>query len=291
LAPAKPALDPRNRGSASMTQEPPVEPKPASSVLLVASRALGRRRADRGLHDPPQQGDAVPRRLYGVPGGKVDAADGDAHTLACCRGLEAKEADAIFPGADGVPALAYWVTAIRELIEEKGLLLVCDDRGRPLDAGESGWFAALAERARATLMAGAPFGELLEASGCYCDLRPLRYLSHFITPKTSPIRFHRALLPLSRAGGSGATALHRGDIGSVLDPSRRGVPADSWPVRWRWPNRPSMGLAYLSQFESLDAVWKAHTDDGGKFHGIVDRIDFKVWKDFDWKQSRWTSKA
>src|SRR5713101_5140710 len=46
------------------------------------------------------------------------------------------------------------------------------------------------ERCRKALMAGeAPFPELIAREGWYCDLRPLRYLSHFVTPKSSPIRF------------------------------------------------------------------------------------------------------
>ena len=46
------------------------------------------------------------------------------------------------------------------------------------------------ERCREALMAGeAPFTELIAREGWYCDLRSLRYLSHFITPTSSLIRF------------------------------------------------------------------------------------------------------
>ena len=33
------------------------------------------------------------------------------------------------------------------------------------------------------------------------------------------------------------------------------------------------GLRYLAGFETLDAVWAAHTDGRHKFHGITDRIE------------------
>jgi hypothetical protein len=52
--------------------------------------------------------------FYAFPGGKVDAADGDAALLARCRGLSPDEAARLLPGGDGAPALAYWVTALRE---------------------------------------------------------------------------------------------------------------------------------------------------------------------------------
>src|SRR2546427_310075 len=59
----------------------------------------------------------------------------------------------------------------------------------PLDAREPA-VAARIERCRKALMAAeAPFGELLAREGWYCDLGGLRYLSHFITPRSSPIRF------------------------------------------------------------------------------------------------------
>ena len=49
---------------------------------------------------------------YAFPGGKVDAEDGSAASVACCRGLEVEDAVANFPDA-ARPAIAYWVTAVR----------------------------------------------------------------------------------------------------------------------------------------------------------------------------------
>src|SRR5439155_1193767 len=50
--------------------------------------------------------------------------------------------------------------------------------------------AARIEGCRKALMAGeAPFAELLAREGWDSDLSGLRYLSHFITPRSSPIRF------------------------------------------------------------------------------------------------------
>ena len=33
------------------------------------------------------------------------------------------------------------------------------------------------------------------------------------------------------------------------------------------------GLAYLSQFDSLESLWAAHADGRHKFHGILDRVE------------------
>ena len=48
------------------------------------------------------------------------------------------------------------------------------------------------------------------------------------------------------------------------------------------------GLAYIAQFRSVDELWAACDDNREKFTGIVDRIEFKFWKDFDWGAGRWS---
>src|SRR2546427_1884883 len=111
----------------------PVEPKPAASVVLV-------RDAQPGAPEPIEVYMIRRNRsmkflggYYAFPGGKVDSADGAPTALARCRGVEATEAEAIFTGHDGSPALAFWVTAVRELLEESGIMLACDGAGRALD--------------------------------------------------------------------------------------------------------------------------------------------------------------
>jgi len=47
------------------------------------------------------------------------------------------------------------------------------------------------------------------------------------------------------------------------------------------------GLAYIAQFRSVDELWAACDDNREKFTGIVDRIEFQFWKDFDWGAGRW----
>ena len=218
---------------------------------------------------------------YAFPGGKVDTEDGSTASVASCHGIGAGEAESIFPGVDR-PALAYWVTAVRELLEETGILLACDGQGRAADATAS---ASLIDDLRKRLMAGESFAELLAGQGWCCDLRTLRYLSHFITPRASPIRFSaRFFLCPVPAGQAPRLFTEETSEGFWIAPGegyRRFVAnemAMAEPAEY--------GLGYLAQFESLDDVWNAHADGRHKFHGIVDRID-AFWEGFDWKANRW----
>lgn len=222
---------------------------------------------------------------YAFPGGKVDLADGSAGSEACCYGLSAEGAEGIFPGG-GPPAIAFWVTAVRELLEETGILLACDVEGRAIDPRAPA-VAPLVDDVRKRLMAGEVFADLLAGQGWFCDLRPLRHLSHFITPRKSPIRFSARffLCPLPE-GQAPRLFTEEASEGFWIAPAegyRRFIAnemAMAEPAEY--------GLGYLAQFESMDEVWSAHADGRHKFHGIVDRID-AFWEGFDWKQNRWPS--
>jgi 8-oxo-dGTP pyrophosphatase MutT (NUDIX family) len=225
---------------------------------------------------------------YAFPGGRVDTADGAAEALACCYGFDARSAEATFPGHDGGPALAFWVTAIRELLEESGILLACDPAGRPIDGRESSTREAIGSL-RKDLMAGTPLPTLLARHGWACDLRHLRYLSHFITPASSPIRF-TARFFLCRVPVDQAPALFTEETSEAFwihpgEGYRRFIAGDmamAEPAEY--------GLGYLAQFRSVDELWSAHADGRHKFHGVVDRIH-GFWEDFDWKANRFPSRA
>ena len=116
-------------------------------------------------------------------------------------------------------------------------------------------------------------------------MRPLAYLSHFVTPRTSPIRFAaRFFLGALPPGQEPRLFTEETSEGFWIHPGegyRRfvaGEMAMAEPAEY--------GLAYVAQFESLDALWAAHADRRHKFHGIIDRIDV-FWEKFDWRESRW----
>ena len=129
-------------------------------------------------------------------------------------------------------------------------------------------------------------GALLAEAGWRCDLRPLRYLSHFVTPKTSPIRFTARFL-LCRLPPGQAPRLYTEETSEGFwihpgDGYRRFLAhemAMAEPAEY--------GLAYIAQFRSVSELWAACDDNREKFTGVVDRIEFQFWKDFDWKAERW----
>src|SRR2546421_418035 len=111
----------------------PAVPKPAASVVLVRDAPPG--------SPEPLEAYMIRRNrnmkflggYYAFPGGKVDPGDGLPDAIARCRGVRTDEAEVLLTEREGVPALAFWVTAVRELLEESGILLACDEGGRGLD--------------------------------------------------------------------------------------------------------------------------------------------------------------
>jgi hypothetical protein len=165
------------------------------------------------------------------------------------------------------------------------VLFACDAGGQPIDATRPDVTAAIV-RTRGALMAGeVPFAELLARAGWFADLRPLRYLSHFVTPRASPIRFSARFflcpLPPDQVPTLFTEETSEGFwIAPGLGHRRfvAGEMAMAEPAEY--------ALAYLAQFDSLEQIWTAHADGLDKFGGTVHRID-AFWERFDWKQNRW----
>ena len=107
--------------------------------------------------------------------------------------------------------------------------------------------------------------------------RPLRYLSHFITPTSSPIRF-TARFFLCRCPPASAPALFTEETseGFWIHPGEGYRRYLSGEMKMAEPAE--YGLAYLAQFASVDELLAAHRDGRHKFHGIVDRVH-GFWKD------------
>jgi len=133
-------------------------------------------------------------------------------------------------------------------------------------------------------MAGAALPSLLARQGWKCDLRGLRYLSHFITPTSSPIRF-TARFFLCQALANQAPALFTEESSEAFwihpgEGYRRFIAGDM-----KMAEPAEYGLGYLAQFSSLAELWAAHEDGLPKFIGVGDRMN-AMWKDFDWKANR-----
>ena len=246
----------------------PAIPRPAASVLLV--RAGG----ESGLQVYMIRRNKGMRFLggwYAFPGGKVDPADAAPELVARCRGTGPDEAERLLPPPDNVPPIAFWISAARELCEETGCLMACDQGGGALDFGDP-IVAAGIERVRGGLMASdAPLAALLAREGWHLDLGALRYLSHFITPPTSPIRFTaRFFLAPVPAGQQPQLFTEESSEAFWIDPAHGVQRYEAGEMPRAEPA--SSGLRYLAEFRSIETLWAAHADGRHKFHGIDDRL-------------------
>jgi len=207
---------------------------------------------------------------YAFPGGKVDAEDGASDIFDRCRGITEAEAGRLLPSENGVPALAYWVAAARELLEETGVLSACDATGRPIAAGHPDDAARIDALREAHMAQREPLSGLLAAHDWYLDVGPFRYLSHFITPPSSPIRFTaRFFLAPVPMGQSPRHFREEASESFWVAPGegfRRHRSGE-----WAMAEPADSGLGYLAQFDSIGAIWAAHEDRQHKFHGIFHR--------------------
>jgi 8-oxo-dGTP pyrophosphatase MutT (NUDIX family) len=209
--------------------------------------------------------------FYAFPGGKVDSEDGAMEVLGRCRGITAAEAERLVPSEEGLPSLAFWVAAARELLEETGVLPACDGTGRPIACAEPDAAARIEAFRTAHMAKRAPFAALLEAEGWYLDLGPFRYLSHFITPPSSPIRFTARFFLAPVPEGQSPRLFHEEASESFWVEAAEGFRRHR-SGEWAMAEPADCGLGYLAQFETLAEVWQAHEDGRHKFHGILDRV-------------------
>jgi 8-oxo-dGTP pyrophosphatase MutT (NUDIX family) len=257
----------------------PVEPRPAASVVLVRpgiqtpieSYLIRRARGMRFLGG-----------YYAFPGGKVDLADRLPEALGRTRGLTPEAAAArLDDPVDSVPALAYWLTAVRELFEETGLLLAVDAAGCPVDPRPPDLAERLEAHRRALVSGERSFTAMLAAERWRADLSPLAYVAHFVTPPASPIRFAaRFFLCPEPPGQTPRLILEEASEGFWVAPAAAYARfrAGEWPMA----EPAEYGMQYLAQFESYEALWRHHADGRHKFHGIIDRLDVARYYSVDW---------
>jgi 8-oxo-dGTP pyrophosphatase MutT (NUDIX family) len=251
-----------------VTPAAPATPRPAASVLLVRPGTaapldvfvIRRQKSMRFLGG-----------YYAFPGGKLDPDDSASSIFSRCRGLEPDGAARSLASDDGIPALSYWVSAARELLEETGVLVARDEDGRAIDGRDPATARRVDTMRRALVGEQAPLHALLAGHGWYLDLAPFRYLSHFITPPSSAIRFSaRFFLAPVPAGQEPRLIEEEASEGFWIEPAEayRRFTRGEMPMA-----EPAYsGLAYLSEFDSIEALWDAHADGGHKIHGINDRL-------------------
>ena len=154
-------------------------PRPAATVLILREgQDLEVLMLRRNLNSDFVGG------AYVFPGGGVDSADVDLARYVV--GLDDQSASARLGLESG--GLAYYAAALRELFEEAGLLVVCDEMGEPLVATPE-VLARLAEF-RAHVNSGErALADLLDEESWRLDVRAMEYLAHWITPVGPPRRY------------------------------------------------------------------------------------------------------
>ncbi len=156
-----------------MNDAAPIEPRPASTVLLLRDGPGGIEvlMVTRNVASDFASGALV------FPGGRVDAADGGPAMLSCCRDVAGSD-----PGA-----MAFRVAAVRETSEEAHLLLGRRLGGnRLLAAGE---VERLEAAAAARLGRPPQFADLLDGGEVELATELLVPFAHWITPVGPPKRF------------------------------------------------------------------------------------------------------
>jgi glyoxylase-like metal-dependent hydrolase (beta-lactamase superfamily II)/8-oxo-dGTP pyrophosphatase MutT (NUDIX family) len=168
-----------------------VPARPSATLVLVRDAAAGGgievllvRRADRGDQNS---------HAWVFPGGLIDESDRALHPH--FHDADDAQASARLGLAEG--GLDYWAAALRETLEEAGLLLACDADGRAVPA------AAFADRLAAwrahsrTLprgAGGAAFAALCAAQRWRLAAGAAHPIAHWITPHGMPKRFDTRFL-------------------------------------------------------------------------------------------------
>ena len=220
--------------------QPDVAPKPAATIMVLRQGPqapevlMMRRHANSG----------VLGGAYVFPGGKVDAADGQADAQTLGQPAEALAQALDEPLDSEVSANSLFCAAMRETLEECGLLYV------------NGAQAADVQAAHAQLAAGQSWLEVVRGHGWVLQSQALVPWSRWITPKASLMmnkrfdtRFFIAALP------EGQIPQHDGHEATALEwlSAREGLARyDRGEIDLAPPQ--IMSLVQLGGFDTVDAI-------------------------------------
>lgn len=136
---------------------------------------------------------------YVFPGGGVDANDAGPAAQALAVGITDEAASRRLSLERG--GLAYYIACLRELFEEAGLLIACDERGDSVMVRDPALLARMARYRREVNAGTLGFVEMMQREGLYLDLRGLAYIAHWVTPVGPPRRYDtRFFVALAPAG-------------------------------------------------------------------------------------------
>jgi 8-oxo-dGTP pyrophosphatase MutT (NUDIX family) len=137
----------------------------------------------------PEKMDAYPG-VYVFPGGRVERSDWSAEMMGLTCGLTPSAAqEKLDVELEPELCLGYWVAAVRELFEEVGIHFFLPRDGAVTDLVQQEVLARLGERRSALQQGKIDLPTLLLSERLCCDVSPLAYFYHRITPETYLVRF------------------------------------------------------------------------------------------------------
>ena len=164
-----------------------VQPRNASTVVLL--KPAGNDAFEILLTRRPLQMKFL-GGYYVFPGGTVHRDDYSSKVMERCRGLSADDAQRILGSGDNANrALGHWVTVVRELFEEVGVLLCLTESGDDLDLRDAGAKDRIERKRQAIVKNELDFGSFLESENLICDLSRAVYFDHWVTPEIYSMRF------------------------------------------------------------------------------------------------------
>lgn len=128
---------------------------------------------------------------YVFPGGIMDIQDNDRKTFARCMGIIPARAKEILGGTlSEEESLAFWVTGVRELFEEAGILFAMNRTGETV-AVENTPAQQRFDNYRNLLQGGEiTLTHLAEKEDLIYTLDQFDHFAHWITPEERPVRFY-----------------------------------------------------------------------------------------------------
>ena len=132
--------------------------------------------------------------VHAFPGGKLEAEDYSEDSIARCKGLSKDQAHQIIQDKqtyhqDKNYSLGFWLTGIRELFEEVGILLAYDKESKLVNLSKPALQKKFEAYRKKLIKDEILFIDILKQEDLYYAADQLHYFRHFITPDLSPIRF------------------------------------------------------------------------------------------------------
>jgi len=170
-------------GAVSSAPARPPTPQEAASIIVARDAVAGLEVLLLQRHPKSRFSPGA----FAFPGGRLEAADAAPGIEARCRGLGRGEAAKQLPDVKPPErAIGFWVTALRELFEEAGMLLAYGPDARPLSAASLEDLRVERTRSRED---SAAFGRLLTERHLALATDHVGYWAHWITPEERPIRY------------------------------------------------------------------------------------------------------